>query len=140
MMKSVRFALAVGLFVLAGPGIASAMSPFAQSYRMRCVVSHTQVPALNAYGEVGYFGSSADLSGANDWSNANDKTLQFRVAHANPQQPLEYGVMGVRGSFPLAEGGYDQYIAWTPYIQRDPVGKMPGIFAMYQMAYDGNAG
>jgi hypothetical protein len=90
--------------------------------------------------EIGYFGAGGDLAGATSWGQDQEKTLQWRIAHANPEQPLEYGVMGARGSFPLAEGGFDQYYAITPYVQRDPVGRVPGVFAMYQMAYDGNAG
>ncbi|PZR56934.1 MAG: hypothetical protein DLM50_07120 [Candidatus Meridianibacter frigidus] len=90
--------------------------------------------------EIGYFGDSSDLSGASAWGQNIEKTVQWRVAHANPTQPLEYGLMGSRGSFPLPEGSFDQYSSITPYLQRDPVGHMPGIFAMYQMAYDANAG
>nr|MDQ2663914.1 hypothetical protein [Candidatus Eremiobacteraeota bacterium] len=90
--------------------------------------------------EVGYFGSGADLAGATDWSNTVEKTAQWKVAHANPEQPFEYGLMGSSGSLPLADGSFDRYASFTPYVQRDPVGKFPGIFAMYQMAYDANAG
>jgi hypothetical protein len=90
--------------------------------------------------EVGYFGDNGDLGGAGAWGQTTEKTLQWRIAHANPERPLEYGVMGSRGSFPLAEGGFDQYYSITPYVQRDPAGHLPGVFAMYQAAYDGNAG
>ncbi len=90
--------------------------------------------------EVGYFAADGDLSGIGKYSQDVEKTFQWRLAHANPVQPLEYGIMGARGSFPLAEGGFDQYSSFTPYVQRDPVGRFPGIFAMYQMGVDGNAG
>jgi cytochrome c oxidase subunit 2 len=90
--------------------------------------------------EAGYFAGSGDLGDLGKYSPDIEKTFQWRVAHADPQQPLEYGIMGARGSFPLAEGGFDQYTSLTPYVQRDPVGGAPGIFAMYHMAYDGNAG
>ncbi|MDQ6929591.1 MAG: cupredoxin domain-containing protein [Candidatus Eremiobacteraeota bacterium] len=90
--------------------------------------------------EVGYFAAGGDLGGAGVYSQDVEKTLQWRLAYANPVQPLEYGVMGARGSLPLAEGGFDQYTSLTPYIQRDPLGHFPGIFAMYQMGYDANAG
>ncbi|MEO6912465.1 MAG: hypothetical protein ABI182_00415 [Candidatus Baltobacteraceae bacterium] len=90
--------------------------------------------------EIGYFGAGGDLGGVGVYSQDTEKTLQWRVAHSNPEQPLEYGVMGARGSLPLAEGGFDQYSSFTPYVQRDPVGKFPGIFTMYQLGYDGNAG
>jgi cytochrome c oxidase subunit 2 len=90
--------------------------------------------------EAGYFAAGGDLGGISDWSNDTEKTFQWRLAHADPEQPLEYGVMGARGSFPLADGTFDQYTSLTPYLQRDPVGNVPGIFAMYHMAYDANAG
>jgi cytochrome c oxidase subunit 2 len=90
--------------------------------------------------EVGYFADGGDLSGIGKYSQDVEKTFQWRLAHANPVQPLEYGLMGARGSFPLVEGGFDQYSSLTPYVQRDPVGKFPGIFAMYQMGFDSNAG
>lgn len=90
--------------------------------------------------EVGYFAGGGDLGDAFVMTQDHEKTLQWRIAHANPEQPLEYGIMGSRGSFPLAEGGFDQYTSYTPYIQRDPAGNMPGILAMYQMATDQNAG
>ena len=90
--------------------------------------------------EVGYFGAGGDLGGIGKYSTDIEKTFQWRLAHANPVQPLEYGLMGARGSLPLAGGGFDQYTSLTPYVQRDPVGKFPGIFAMYHMAFDANAG
>lgn len=90
--------------------------------------------------EVGYFGGAGDLGDAFVMTEDHEKTLQWRLAHANPEQPLEYGIMGSRGAFPLAEGGFDQYTSYTPYVQRDPAGNMPGVFAMYQMANDRNAG
>ncbi len=90
--------------------------------------------------EAGYFADGGDLSGIGKYSPDVEKTFQWRLAHADPEQPLEYGLMGARGSFPLAEGGFDQYSSFTPYVQRDPVGAFPGIFAMYQTAFDSNAG
>lgn len=90
--------------------------------------------------EVGYFAGGGDLGDAGIYSQDLEKTFQWRIAHADPEQPLEYGVMGSRGSFPLPEGGFDQYSSVTPYLQRDPAGNLPGLFAMYQMAYDANAG
>ncbi len=90
--------------------------------------------------EAGYFAAGGDLAGIGNYSQDIEKTFQWRLAHANPEQPLEYGIMGARGSLPLAEGGFDQYTSLTPYVQRDPVGKLPGVFAMYHMAFDGNAG
>ena len=90
--------------------------------------------------EAGYFAAGGDLGDVGKYSLDIEKTFQWRLAHANPSQPLEYGLMGARGSLPLAEGGFDQYTSLTPYVQRDPVGRLPGIFAMYHMGFDGNAG
>jgi cytochrome c oxidase subunit 2 len=90
--------------------------------------------------EIGYFADGGDLSGIGKYSPDVEKTFQWRLAHADPEQPLEYGLMGARGSFPMAEGGFDQYSSLTPYVQRDPVGVFPGVFAMYQTAFDSNAG
>lgn len=91
-------------------------------------------------GEVAYLTSAADLSGFNDYSNDTDKTMQYKVAFANPKNPLEAGYYGARGSWPLAEGGTDQYSANAFYVQRDPVHYIPGVLVTYQMAYDGNPG
>lgn len=90
--------------------------------------------------EAGYFMSGQDLGGLSDFSNDTDKTFQWRIAHANPEQPLEYGLMGSRGSWPLSDGSSDQYRSITPYLERDPSHGFPGIFAMYQMGHDQNAG
>jgi hypothetical protein len=90
--------------------------------------------------EVAYTTSGADLNGFNDYSNDTDKTWQYRLADANPKQPLEFGYYGSRGSFPLAEGGVDQYTTNALYVQRDPTGRIPGVLAIYQSAYDRNPG
>jgi hypothetical protein len=78
-------------------------------------------------------------SQSNDWANT-DKTFQYKVAYANPQYPVEAGVYGSRGSWPLAEGGFDQYWSVAPYVERDPSNGVPGVLAIYQMAFDGNPG
>lgn len=90
--------------------------------------------------EAGYFGADGDLGAASDWSNDTDKTFQWKIAHADPEKPLEYGLYGSRGSFPLAEGGTDQYKSVVGYLQRDPTPHMPGILAMYLMGKDSNPG
>jgi hypothetical protein len=90
--------------------------------------------------EIAYTTAGTDLNGFNDYSDDTDKTLQYRLADANPAQPLEFGYYGSRGSFPLAEGGTDQYYANALYVQRDPAGHLPGVLATYQMAYDANPG
>jgi hypothetical protein len=90
--------------------------------------------------EVAYTTAGSDLDGVNDFGNDTDKTLQYRLADASPTQPLEFGYYGSRGSFPLPEGGTDQYHTNAFYVQRDPVGHVPGVLATYQMAYDANPG
>lgn len=88
--------------------------------------------------QAGYLASDQDLGGISEFSNATDKTFQWKLAYADPEQPLEAGVYGTRGSWPLEEGGFDQYYSITPYVQRDPVGYVPGFLAMYQVGQDGN--
>jgi hypothetical protein len=88
--------------------------------------------------EIAWLGSSLGWSGATDFQSDTDKTFQWKVAHANPLQPLEYGLYGSRGSFPLANGAFDQYTTWGLYAQRDPVGYVPGLLVMYQMNNDTN--
>lgn len=145
------------LFVGKMPG--TVISPFSQWFDLSAfstpeitVGEHAWMNDANRWGakfayvknsldaEIGYFGGTGDLGDAFVMTQDHEKTLQWRIAHANPEQPLEYGVMGSRGSFPLAEGGFDQYTSYTPYLQRDPAGNMPGILVMYQMATDQNAG
>ena len=88
--------------------------------------------------QAGFLASGEDLGGVSQFSNATDKTFQWKAAWAPPDHPLEAGVYGTRGSFPLAEGDADQYYSITPYVERDPVGYVPGILVMYQMANDSN--
>ncbi|MGC2129799.1 MAG: hypothetical protein WA629_06855 [Candidatus Aquilonibacter sp.] len=92
------------------------------------------------YGQVAYLTSTADLSGFNDYSNDTDKTLEYQAAFANPKKPLEVGYVGSRGSWPLTEGGVDQYYSNSFYVQRDPVKYIPGVLVTYQMAYDASPG
>ena len=92
------------------------------------------------YGEVAYLTSGADLSGFNDYSDDTDKTMEYQLAFSNPKKPLEVGYVGSRGSWPLTEGGFDQYYSTTFYVQRDPVKYIPGVLVTYQMAYDANPG
>ena len=90
--------------------------------------------------EVAYLTSGADLNGFNDYSADTDKSMQYKVAFANQKNPLEVGYYGTRGSWPLMEGGFDQYYANAFYVQRDPVKYVPGVLVTYQMGYDGNPG
>ncbi len=93
--------------------------------------------------EAGWLGSGGDLTGtggASDFSSDTDKTFQYKLAYADASNPLEVGVFGSRGSWPLAEGGVDQYHSLAGYVQRDPTGGLPGVLLVYQHAYDGNPG
>jgi hypothetical protein len=90
--------------------------------------------------QVAYVTSSADLNGFNAYDWMQDKTLQYKFAWANPSNPLEFGYYGARGSWPLTEGGFDQYYTNAFYAQRDPVHYVPGFLAQYQMNHDGNPG
>jgi hypothetical protein len=83
--------------------------------------------------------ANSNWSASTDFANT-DKTFQYKIAYANPQYPVEAGIYGARGSWPLTEGGYDQYGAVAPYVQRDPYKGVPGILAVYQMGLDGNPG
>jgi hypothetical protein len=90
--------------------------------------------------QAAYLTSNTDLNGFNDYSSDTDKTAQWQLAFANQHNPLEVGYYGARGSWPLSEGGFDQYYANAFYAQRDPVHYVPGFLVTYQMAYDGNPG
>lgn len=81
---------------------------------------------------VAWLGSNGNAGG--------DKTLQWKLALANPDRPLEISLFGSRGSFALQEGGADQYASVAAYLQRDPSGGVPGVFAIYQRTYDGHPG
>lgn len=90
--------------------------------------------------EVAYVASGADWAGFNDYDATQDKTLQYKLAYANRSDPLEFGYYGARGSWPLAEGGFDQYYSNGFYVQRDPVNGLPGFLTTYQMNHDANPG
>lgn len=90
--------------------------------------------------EVAWLGAGGDLGGSSNFSNTTDKTVQWKLADANKDRPLEFGLFGSRGSFPLPEGGTDQYRSITGYVQRDPMGAFPGILLVYQNAFDATPG
>ncbi|MBC5828629.1 MAG: hypothetical protein GIW98_00360 [Candidatus Eremiobacteraeota bacterium] len=90
--------------------------------------------------ELGFFAAQGDLRGSSDFTNDTDKTVQWKIAYASAERPVEIGVYGSRGSFPLAEGGTDQYHSLAGYVQRDPIHHVPGILAVYQTGYDANPG
>jgi hypothetical protein len=144
--------LFVGLVEAPGPSPYSQwmdLSGFAASGAT--VGEHTYEIAGNGWGsKFNYVKGSLDLEagwlyGGSGWGQSSafinsDKRFQFKVAYANPEQPLEVGVFGSRGSWPLAEGGFSQYWSEAGYVQRDPTHGVPGILAVYQTALDGNPG
>ncbi|MEO6835253.1 MAG: hypothetical protein ABI231_05030 [Candidatus Tumulicola sp.] len=89
--------------------------------------------------EAGWLYNNGGWSGSSGFINT-DKTFQYKVAYADPQRPVEAGIFGSRGSWPLAEGGLDQYWSVAGYVQRDPYRGVPGVLASYQMGLDGNPG
>ncbi|MBV8333769.1 MAG: hypothetical protein JO192_13605 [Candidatus Eremiobacteraeota bacterium] len=113
------------------------------------VGEHTYELDGNGWGsKFNYIKGSLDLEaaweyGGSGWSQSSafinsDKRFMYKAAYANPENPFEAGISGSRGSWPLAEGGFDQYWSVAPYVQRDPNKGVPGILAIYQMALDGN--
>lgn len=86
--------------------------------------------------DAAYVGSDADLNGASDFVPGTGKALQYRAAFMRPKNPLEVGVYGASGTFPISDGLTDRYTALAGYIQRDPVHGVPGIFFVYQTTHD----
>jgi len=64
----------------------------------------------NAYvaADAGWFGAQTDLNGATDFSNDPDKSLQWHVAYAPFDRPLQVGLYGNTGTFPLSLRGADR--------------------------------
>ena len=92
------------------------------------------------FAQAGWFASNNDLNGLSTFANT-DKTFSWMAAYANPAKPLEAGVYGDVGTYPLAEGGLDRYHMIGTYVQRDPGPKfVPGFFALAQVSHDGNPG
>ncbi len=90
--------------------------------------------------EAAYTGPGGDLNTAFDFTTPTDKTFQYRVAYARPDKPIEAGVYGAAGSWPLSDGTYDEYTSITPYVEIDSQHNVPGLFAMYSTNHDANAG
>ncbi|MBV8298664.1 MAG: hypothetical protein JO083_03760 [Candidatus Eremiobacteraeota bacterium] len=86
--------------------------------------------------DAAYVGSDADLNGASDFVPGNGKALQYRVAFMRPKNPLEAGLYGASGTFPISDGLTDRYTALAAYVQRDPTHGMPGVFLVYQTTHD----
>jgi hypothetical protein len=89
--------------------------------------------------DAAYVGSDEDLNGATDWLPPTGKTLQYRAAFMRPKNPLEAGVYGASGTFPISDGSTDRFSALAGYIQRDPTHGVPGVFAVYQTTHDSYA-
>jgi hypothetical protein len=83
-----------------------------------------------------YVGSDGDWSDAGTWVPPNGKALQYQAAIMQPKGPLEAGVYGAVGTYPISDGLTDQYHAYAGYVQRDPKYGMPGVFAVYQTTSD----
>ena len=73
--------------------------------------------------ELGYMYEgppSPSVWGASSVFTDTDKSFAYKVAYANPEHPVEFGVYGSRGEWPLTPGGTDQYWSAAPYVERDP--------------------
>ncbi len=93
--------------------------------------------------EAGWLGSGNGLPGGADFATTpgTDKTFQWKVSHALPEQPLEYGLYGSVGSYIVSSGAADHYNSIAGYVQRDPQPHaVPGIFAVFQTGSDSNPG
>ncbi len=99
--------------------------------------SYTQKAAL---AEIDYVGPNGDLNSATDFSASQDKSVDWRVAWAPPDVPFEFGLYGTQGVLPISDGTTDKYNGTAVYGQMDPMGMMPGVFAVYQIGHDPNAG
>jgi hypothetical protein len=86
--------------------------------------------------DAAYVGSDADLNGASDFLPGNGKALQYRAAFMRPKSPVEFGVYGTSGTFPISDGLTDRYTAFAGYVQRDPLHGIPGVFFVYQTTHD----
>ncbi len=89
--------------------------------------------------EASWLFSSDDLNGFSDF-NPGDKTFQWKVAYAQPKQPIEVGLFGSNGALPVSTG-IDQYNSIAGYLQIDPNPKRyPGLLFIYQSGLDKNPG
>jgi hypothetical protein len=86
--------------------------------------------------DVAYVGSDADLNGASDWVPGNGKSVQYRAAFLHPKNPVEVGVYGATGTFPISDGLTDRFSALAGYVQRDPTHGVPGVLLVYQTTHD----
>ena len=86
--------------------------------------------------EAAYVGADTDLNGASDYLPGNGKALQYRAAYLHPKKPLEFGVYGATGTYPISDGQTDRYSAIAGYVERDPTHGFPGVFLVYQTTHD----
>ena len=92
--------------------------------------------------------ASGGLIQSNTFSIApgSDKATQWKFAYAPPDRPLEVGVFGTEGNYMLHGAGIaappnvDHYDGVVEYVQRDPVGWVPGVFAYNLTTTDSNPG
>jgi hypothetical protein len=66
----------------------------------------------------------------------NGKALQYRAAFMRQKSPLEFGVYGTTGTFPISDGLTDRFSAIAGYVQHDPVHGIPGVLLVYQSTHD----
>jgi hypothetical protein len=99
--------------------------------------------------QVAYLANATGASSfddAYDYSQASDKTFQWKVAYADPAKPWEVGVFGENGA--LGFGGaalipgvhVDNYNVVSPYFSKDPRPGSPGFRFEYSTATDSNPG
>lgn len=86
--------------------------------------------------DVAYLGPNGDLNTATAFNGTTDRTFQWRAAYARPDRPIEGGLYGATGSFPISDGTFDHYTAVAAYVEIDPQGYRPGLLTMYQVGYD----
>ncbi len=81
-----------------------------------------------------------------DFSKAADRSLQWKVAYADPAKPYEIGIFGESGAFGFTGSQIipglhvDDYTVVSPYISKDPRPGSPGFRFEYSMATDSNPG
>jgi hypothetical protein len=88
----------------------------------------------NLDSEAGWMYDNTGWNGSSNFINS-DKTFVYKIAYANPVQPMEVGYLGSRGSVPVSTG-IDQYSSWGGYVERDPTGNVPGVFMLYLRGHD----
>jgi hypothetical protein len=134
-----------------------APSPFSQWFELSGFAPPSMTVGEHAYGladnrwgakmqyirpgyiaEAAYVTTGDNLNTAFDWES--DRTFQYRLAYARADKPVEAGVYGATGSYPLSDGSFDNYSAIGPYIEIDSQHGLPGLFALVQNNNDSNAG